>query len=55
MLADGEIEADALPPIEADVDAEIELAVEFADASPIEDVATLERHLYAPTLEEVGS
>jgi pyruvate dehydrogenase E1 component alpha subunit len=55
MLADGEIEADALPSIEADVDAEIELAVEFADASPIEDIATLERHLYAPTLEEVGS
>jgi pyruvate dehydrogenase E1 component alpha subunit len=55
MLVDGEVEPDGLQPIEADVDAEIEVAVEFADASPIEDIATLERHLYAPTLEEVGS
>ncbi len=55
MLADGEIEPDGLTALEADVDAEIEIAVEFADGSPIEDVATLERHVYAPTLEEVGS
>ena len=55
MFADGEIEADALPAIESDVDIDIDAAVEFADASPIEDVATLERHVYAPTLEEVGS
>lgn len=55
MLADGEMETDAMPSIEAAVDAEIDAAVEFADASPIEDVATLERHVYAPTLEEVGS
>ena len=55
MLADGEIEIDAMPSIEAAIDAEIDAAVEFADASPIEDVSTLERHVYAPTLEEVGS
>ncbi len=54
MVADGQIEPDGLPDIEAEVDAEIELAVEFADASPIEDVATLGRHVYAPTLEEVA-
>jgi pyruvate dehydrogenase E1 component alpha subunit len=55
MVTDDEIEADELQTIETDVDAEIETAVEFADASPIEDVATLERHVYAPTLEEVSS
>ena len=55
MLADGEIDADGLPAIESEVDVDIDAAVEFADASPIEDVATLERHVYAPTLEEVGS
>lgn len=55
MVADGEIEPGDIAAIEAEVDAEIELAVEFADASPLEDVATLERHVYAPTLEEVGS
>ena len=54
MVADGQIEPDGLPAIEAEVDAEIELAVDFADASPIEDVATLERHVYAATLEEVA-
>lgn len=55
MIADGEIEADAMPAIEAEVDVDIDAAVEFADASPIEDISTLERHVYAPTLEEVGS
>jgi pyruvate dehydrogenase E1 component alpha subunit len=55
MVADGQIERAALSAIEAEVDAEIERAVEFADASPYEDVATLERHLYAPTREEVAS
>ena len=55
MIADGEIEQDAMPAIEADVDLDIDAAVEFADASPIEDISTLERHVYAPTLEEVGS
>jgi pyruvate dehydrogenase E1 component alpha subunit len=60
MVDDGQIEPDSLAAIEAEVDAEIELAVEFADASPFEDVATLERHLYAsipesPTLQEVVS
>jgi len=54
MVADGQIEPDGLSAIEAEVDAEIERAVDFADASPIEDVATLERHVYAPTLEEVA-
>ena len=52
MVADGEIEPDALAAIEADVDAVIERAVEFADASPEEGVETILRHLYA---EEVGS
>ncbi|MCU0260097.1 MAG: pyruvate dehydrogenase (acetyl-transferring) E1 component subunit alpha [Ilumatobacteraceae bacterium] len=49
MVADGEIDdADAArAAIEAEVDAEIDTAVEFADASPVEDVADLERHLYA--------
>ena len=55
MVADGQIEADSLADIEAEVDAEIEQAVEFADASPYEDVATLERHVYAPVLEGVTS
>jgi pyruvate dehydrogenase E1 component alpha subunit len=54
MVADGQIDPDALSTLEAAVDAEIEQAVEFADASPIEDVATLERHVYAPTLQEVA-
>ena len=52
MVADGEIEQDGLAAIEAEVDAEIERAVEFADASPEEGVETMLRHLYA---EEVGS
>ncbi len=43
MVADGQIEPDGLPAIEAEVDAEIELAVDFADASPIETSATLEQ------------
>ena len=52
MVADGEIDPGALATIEQEVDVEIERAVEFADASPEEDVETLLRHLYA---EEVGS
>jgi pyruvate dehydrogenase E1 component alpha subunit len=52
MVADGEIDPDGLAAIEADVDAEIERAVELADASPEEGVETMLRHLYA---EEVGS
>jgi pyruvate dehydrogenase E1 component alpha subunit len=55
MIADSQIEPDAMAAIEAEVDAEIDRAVEFADASPYEDVSTLERHVYAPTLEEVAS
>jgi pyruvate dehydrogenase E1 component alpha subunit len=55
MIADGQIERDAMSTIEAAVDDEIDRAIEFADASPYEDVATLERHVYAPTLEEVAS
>jgi pyruvate dehydrogenase E1 component alpha subunit len=47
MVADGQIEADGLPTIEADVDAEIDDAVAFAEGSPIEDVSALERHTYA--------
>ncbi|HEY5662398.1 MAG TPA: pyruvate dehydrogenase (acetyl-transferring) E1 component subunit alpha [Ilumatobacter sp.] len=53
MLADGEIDPDAMAAIETAADAEIERSVEFADASPWEDVATLERHVYAPDREEV--
>jgi hypothetical protein len=33
----------------------IEAAIEFADASPEEDVATLGRHVYAPATVEVGA
>lgn len=47
MVADGQIDADALAGIEQDADAEIERAVAFADASPEEGVETLMRHLYA--------
>ena len=53
MVADGEIDPDAMAAIETAADAEIERSVEFADASPWEDVATLERHVYAPDREEV--
>jgi pyruvate dehydrogenase E1 component alpha subunit len=49
MVADGELEPDARSTIEAEVDAEIDAAVAFADASPVEDVADLTRHLYAAT------
>ncbi|HSJ92274.1 MAG TPA: pyruvate dehydrogenase (acetyl-transferring) E1 component subunit alpha [Ilumatobacter sp.] len=52
MVADGEIESDALTAIEEEVDTEIERAVAFADASAEEGVETMLRHLYA---EEVGS
>jgi pyruvate dehydrogenase E1 component alpha subunit len=52
MVADGEIEPDGLTAIEEEIDAEIERAVEFADASPEEGVETMLRHLYA---EEVRS
>jgi pyruvate dehydrogenase E1 component, alpha subunit len=52
MVADGELEPDAVASIEQEVDAVIERAVEFADASPEEGVETILRHLYA---EEVGS
>jgi pyruvate dehydrogenase E1 component alpha subunit len=47
MLAEGQIEDDALAAIERDADEVIDAAVEFADASPLEDVADLERHVYA--------
>jgi len=55
MIADGEADTDLLDTITADVDEEIEGAVEFADASPIESIDTLERHLYAPRPEEVSA
>ena len=47
MTADGELDDGAIAALEADADAEIEAAVEFADASPIEDLATLLRHVYS--------
>jgi pyruvate dehydrogenase E1 component alpha subunit len=52
MVADGEVTADGLATVEADVDDEIEEAVRFADASPEEPVETLLRHVHA---EEVPS
>jgi pyruvate dehydrogenase E1 component alpha subunit len=55
MVADGEIEPDAIAGIEAEADEAIERAVEFADGSPYEEVETLGRHVYAHELEEVGS
>jgi pyruvate dehydrogenase E1 component alpha subunit len=47
MVADDQLAPDGLAAIEASVDVEIERAVEIADASPEEDVGTLERHVYA--------
>ena len=47
MNADGEVDQGTLETITAEVDEEIERAVEFADASPLEDVADLLRHVYA--------
>jgi pyruvate dehydrogenase E1 component alpha subunit len=47
MNADGEADQGTLETITAEVDEEIERAVEFADASPLEDVADLLRHVYA--------
>ncbi len=51
MVAAGEIDPTELESIEHDVDMVIERAVEFADASPYEDVSTLLRHVYAPSME----
>jgi TPP-dependent pyruvate/acetoin dehydrogenase alpha subunit len=48
MVEDGELPDGGREAVEAEVDTEIDAAVEFADASPLEDVATLERHVYAP-------
>ncbi len=48
MTADGELDDDAIADLEAEADTAIDAAVEFADASPVEDVATLLRHVYAP-------
>jgi pyruvate dehydrogenase E1 component alpha subunit len=47
MAADGEIDEDALAAIEAEADAVIDRAVEFAEASPEESPETLLRHVYA--------
>jgi pyruvate dehydrogenase E1 component alpha subunit len=47
MNADCEADQGTLETITAEVDEEIERAVEFADASPLEDVADLLRHVYA--------
>ncbi len=57
MIADGELEPDDLAAIEQEVDEEIERSVEFADASPEEDVETLLRHVYAeaPEPQEVSA
>jgi pyruvate dehydrogenase E1 component alpha subunit len=46
MVAAGQIDADGLVVIEREVDAEIDDAVAFAEASPLEDVSDLLRHTY---------
>ena len=51
MISDGEADQATLQKVTADVDEEIERAVEFADASPLEDVADLLRHVYAEPTE----
>jgi pyruvate dehydrogenase E1 component alpha subunit len=51
MTADGELDDDAIADLEAEADTAIDAAVEFADTSPIEDVATLLDHVYAPAAE----
>lgn len=55
MTADGQLDADAMAALEADADAQIDRAVEFAEASPEEDVSTLDRYVYAPATVEVGT
>ena len=47
MIGDGQADDGVLAGIEADVDAEIEAAVAFAESSPLEDPSTLTVHLYA--------
>lgn len=47
MVADGQIEPDAMAGIEHDADAEIERAVEFAEASPLEPAESLLEHVHA--------
>jgi pyruvate dehydrogenase E1 component alpha subunit len=47
MVADGDADENTLETITAQVDADVERAVEFADASPLEDVADLLRDVYA--------
>jgi pyruvate dehydrogenase E1 component alpha subunit len=52
MIAAGDIDTDdadqAIARVEAQVDEMIDAAVAFAESSPYEDVATLERHVVAP-------
>jgi pyruvate dehydrogenase E1 component alpha subunit len=48
MRADGQIDEEAMPAIEAEADRRIDAAVAFGEASPFEPVETLERHVYAP-------
>ena len=55
MSADGQLDADAMAALEADADVQIDRAVEFAEASPEEDVSTLDRYVYAPATVEVGT
>lgn len=47
LRSDGELDDDRLAAMEADVTAEVDDAVAFADAAPWEDVADLTRHVYA--------
>jgi pyruvate dehydrogenase E1 component alpha subunit len=51
MVGSGQTSPDILGELEADVDREIDEAVAFAEASPIEDPADLLRHVYAPAEE----
>jgi pyruvate dehydrogenase E1 component alpha subunit len=47
MTGDGELDEGGLAQLEAAADEVIDAAIAFADASPLEDVADLERHVYA--------
>ena len=47
MIERGEADDDTLARLQAEVDAEIDTAVDFAEASPLEDERDLTRHLYA--------
>jgi TPP-dependent pyruvate/acetoin dehydrogenase alpha subunit len=47
LKAEGIIDDEAIAGLEAEVESEIEAAVQFAEASPWEDIAELERFVYS--------